>query len=125
MSATVDIETETVYDVVSVPIQAVTVRDFAALEIEDGGSEYWASGSTARRGGRNEDFRRVVFVVKDDVAHMREVKTGISDNRHMQIQGGLREGEEIVTGSYRVLSRELADGDPVEVRNQRRAMASN
>ncbi len=125
MSATVDIETETVYDVVSVPIQSVTVRDFAALETVDRDTEARASGSTARRGGKNEDFRRVVFVVKDGVAQMREVKTGISDNRQMQIQGGLNEGEEIVTGSYRVLSRELEGGDPVEVRDQREAVARN
>jgi HlyD family secretion protein len=125
MSATVDIETETAYDVVTVPIQAVTVRDFIAMESSNSDSTENQSGRVSSGNTRNEDFRRVVFIVKDGIAKLREVSTGISDNRYMQIQGGLDEGEEVVTGSYRILSRELADGDPVEVRNQSSLMASN
>jgi HlyD family secretion protein len=54
----------------------------------------------------------------------KEVKTGISDNTHIQILNGLSDGEEIVTGSYRILSRELADGDAVRVNNSRPQLAS-
>jgi len=122
MSATVDIETETAIDVVSVPIQAVTVRDFALMEPD---TTVQVSERPQRRASVNEDFRRVVFVIEDGYARQREVQTGISDNRFMQIQHGLNEGEEIVTGSYRVLSRELQDGDQVEIRDQQRLMASN
>jgi HlyD family secretion protein len=122
MSATVDIETETAFDVVSVPIQAVTVRNFALQEPDTADQ---VSERPHRRSSANEDFRRVVFVVEDGVARQREVQTGISDNRFMQIQHGLNEGEEIVTGSYRVLSRELEDGDRIEVRNQQGLVASN
>jgi HlyD family secretion protein len=122
MSATVDIETETAIDVVSVPIQAVTVRDFALLEPD---TTVRVSEQPQRRTSVNEDFRRVVFVIEDGHVRQREVQTGISDNRFMQIQHGLNEGEEIVTGSYRVLSRELQDGDQVEIRNQQSLLASN
>lgn len=125
MSATVDIETETAFDVVSVPIQAVTVRDFSQMELSDSDTVSMQTAGMTGRSGPNDDFRRVVFVIDEKYARQREVKTGISDNRYMQIQGGLNEGEEVVTGSYRILSRELADGDLIEISNQRSMMASN
>lgn len=129
MSATVDIETETVHNVVSVPIQAVTVRDFAR---SNGNSEN-ADADTADTTESDtvsteededlvipeEDLRKVVFVVEDGTVRRQEVETGISDNTHMHIMSGIEAGEEIVVGSYRVLSRELEDGDKVTVDNNR------
>ena len=125
MSANVDIRTNTVYNVVTIPIQSVTVRDFAA----DIGRSSADSDTTAingddngngreTRSARNEDFRRVVFVNRDGIANRVEVETGISDNRYIQIMSGLDSGAEVVTGSYRVLSRELSDGDAIRVRNR-------
>lgn len=126
MSATVDIETEMAVDVVAVPIQAVTVRDFSQQNsIDSDQDSISASSQSSASNGRSDDYRRVVFVVDDGVAHQREVKTGISDTRYMQIQAGLNEGDEIVTGSYRILSRELADGDLVEVNNRSTEIARN
>jgi len=116
MSATVDIRTNTVYDVVSIPIQAVTVRDFSLDKSESDTTNVSASNSS-RRSGNGEDFRRVVFVNDGGIAKRVEVETGISDNTHMQIMSGVDAGMEIVTGSYRVLSRELEDGDKIIVRN--------
>lgn len=125
MSATVDVETETVANAIAVPIQAVTVRDFAEKPASDSTQKDSVntekSDSTAADGGKiipEEDLRKVVFVVKDGKAYRREVKTGISDNTHIQIKSGLEVGEEIVIGSYRMLSKELADGDKVNVNNQ-------
>lgn len=140
MSATVDIQTETANNVVSVPIQAVTVRDFAKdkngtdiaenkKEINSDSAKVRQSDSTSVDGDLvipKEDLRKVVFVVKDGVAHRREVKTGISDNTHIQILSGLKAGEEVVVGSYRVLSKELSDGDKVKVNNEKfKRMALN
>jgi HlyD family secretion protein len=64
---------------------------------------------------RDEDFRKVVFVVNEGNVVRTEVETGISDNTHIQILSGLKAGDMVVTGSYRTLSRELKDGDAVEV----------
>lgn len=121
MSASVDIETQTEVNVVAVPIQSVTVRDFAELkkdeevvaEEDEVSVEQVAeqSGSNVRR----EDIRRVVFVVEDGIAKMVEVETGINDDQFIHILRGLDEGAEIVTGSYRVLSRQLSDGDIIKV----------
>jgi HlyD family secretion protein len=118
MSATVDIKTNTAYDIVSVPIQAVTVRDFSIQNNNSSLDESNTSDSSAPgRSGNGEDFRRVVFVNDDGIAKRFEVETGISDNTHIQIMSGISQGMEVVTGSYRVLSRELEDGDKIIVRN--------
>lgn len=124
MSGTVDIRTNTVVDVVSVPIQAVTVRDFA--EDKDADNEAADADSTSgdsssdetlrtTRSSQEEDFRKVVFLNDNGVAKRVEVETGISDNTHIQILSGIREGDEVVTGNYRVLSRELQKGDKIKV----------
>ncbi len=115
MSANVDIRTNTVYDVVAVPIQAVTVRDFSR-DTATADTTGEADSRTTR--GRTEDFRRVVFVNEEGVAKRSEVTTGISDNTHIQIMNGVEAGSEIVTGSYRVLSRELENGDNIKVVNR-------
>jgi len=108
MSATVDIKTNTVYNVVSVPIQAVTVRNFAAQDSID------TEQPSVRNVSETEDFRRVVFLNDNNVARQVEVETGISNNTYIQIMSGLEAGQEIITGSYRVLSRELEDGDEID-----------
>lgn len=128
MSGTVDIRTNTVVDVVSVPIQAVTVRNFAEDEDSESDTESADSDSTSQssdsnealrtnRSSQDEDFRKVVFLNDNGVAKRVEVETGISDNTHIQILSGVREGDEIVTGNYRILSRELEKGDKIKANN--------
>lgn len=128
MSATVDVETNTVYNVVSVPIQAVTVRDFA--DDTKSGSGSVSSDSSSVDSDLiipEEDLRKVVFAVVDGRAVRKEVETGISDNTHIQILSGVEAGEEIVIGSYRILSQELEDGNKVTIRdsNVQSLVASN
>lgn len=118
MSGTVDIMANTVYDVVAVPIQSVTVRNFADLEKDDTDEQIEEASSQTRRSSASEDFRRVAFVNDNGTARMKQVQTGISDNTHIQVMSGLNEAEEVVTGSYRILSRELEDGDKIKVSNR-------
>ncbi|WP_138430044.1 efflux RND transporter periplasmic adaptor subunit [Fodinibius saliphilus] len=115
MSASVDVQTETARNVVSVPIQAVTVRDFADSSASDDSTK---TDTTKQVVIPKEDLRKIVFVVEDGIAKRREVKTGISDNTHIQILNGVEAGDTIVTGSYRTLSKKLSDGDKVKVNNQ-------
>jgi HlyD family secretion protein len=112
MSGSVDIYTETAEDAVAVPIQAVTVRDFA-----DVGPK--ASADTAASDApTDEDLREVVFVAEADSARMVEVTTGIADDTHMEIKAGLSGDETIITGPYSAVSRELESG--TKVRTQTR-----
>lgn len=103
MSATVDIQTERATDVLSLPIQAVTTREGAAQD-EEGDS---GGSSMARQ-------REVVFLYEDGRVRMKRVRSGIQDNQHIEIREGLEEGQLVVTGPYRLVSRELRDGLEVE-----------
>jgi len=114
MSGTVDVKANTVRDVVSIPIQAVTVRDFAKDKPAEGDSTNAENAPTQNSIIEKEDFRRVVFVNDNGVAKRVEVKTGISDNSFIEIMSGLSADEEVVTGSFRILSRELNDGDLIK-----------
>jgi HlyD family secretion protein len=147
MSASVDILTETVENALSIPIQAVTVRDFAAppkpkpgerakakkeAEEKEAQPKDVAAADTSKVVAdelliKKEDLRKVVFVVRNDTAYRREVVTGISDDTHIQILSGLEQGEQIVIGSYRVLSKELEDAAHVrkEDKNARAKRPSN
>ena len=122
MSASVDIETDTAIDVVSVPIQAVTVRDFSldkATEsniIESNEGELNESDpSPVSLKIQEQDIRKVVFVIENGMAVRKEVETGISDNANIQISQGLDVGQEIVVGSYRILSRTLKNNDKIMI----------
>lgn len=120
MSATVDILTETRKDVLKIPIQCVTVRSPLKSEEEEGSEGEADSLSTKKeKVGRREKEKpvRVVFVVEDEIAHQVQVKTGISSDTEWEIVEGLEEGKEVVSGGYRVLSRQLKDGDKVKVDN--------
>jgi HlyD family secretion protein len=68
------------------------------------------------RDEKKEELIEVVFVVRDDVAVMVPVETGISSDTDTEIVSGLEGEEMVVTGSYRAL-RDLQDGQKVEVEN--------
>ncbi|WP_412068954.1 efflux RND transporter periplasmic adaptor subunit [Rubrivirga sp. IMCC43871] len=113
MSGTVDIYTRSVPDAVVVPIQAVTVRDFNEIERERRRKAEASGEEVSGPEPEGEDLRRVVFVVVDGKAQMREVQTGITDDTHIEIRGGLTGGETVITGPFRQLRTELEDGDAV------------
>lgn len=114
MSATVDIETETRRNVLKVPIQAVTMQEVEKSQRGSGEkSEEETENYLPKK--REEKLKEVVFVVKNGVARMRPVKTGITSDTHIEIIEGLKEGEEVVVGSYRAITKELKDGKKVEV----------
>jgi HlyD family secretion protein len=127
MSATVDIETKTVENVVAVPIQSVTVRAAGGKTSEDLQKEKAKetrekSGNdlelaSERDGARRNSakFDRVVFVKKGDIVELRKVETGIADNTSIEIKSGVTSGEEIVSGSYAVISRKLKDAMKVKI----------
>ncbi len=118
MSTTVDIITETRDDVLKVPIQAVTVRPKDKLEKKPGVEEHPESESSEEEGTTNEgkkpEMIEVVFCVEDNKAVSKPVKLGISDDTHYVVISGVEEGDEVITGPFRVLSRTLKNGDLIE-----------
>ena len=115
MSGTVDIFTQTVDRAVAVPIQAVTVRDFNAVRSDTSSAKESANGSSSS----GEDLRKVVFVAQADTARMVEVSTGISDDTHIEIRSGLSGGEQVITGPYSAVSRELEPGTKIRAESEK------
>lgn len=104
MSATVDIQTQSEQQIVSVPIQAVTTREDTRRK-DDEEQEDDSPGRSR--------VREYVFLHENGKAVQREVRSGIQDTQYIHIKEGLEEGQEVITGPFRLVSRELKDGDPV------------
>ena len=136
MSATVDIETETVTNVVSVPIQSVTVRAAGGKTAEEvqaakAKEAKERSGNDLELVNEKEDARRnrdnlqrVVFIKSGDAVKQRPVETGLADNTSIEIKKGVKEGEEVVSGSYAAISRRLKDGSKVMVEKPKKEEAA-
>lgn len=103
MSTTIDIITNRVANVLSVPIAAVTTRD--SLK----------SQSKKSTEVTNAKVKECVFVVADGKVKMKFVKTGIQDNMNIQILEGLTDADQVVTSPFRAISKSLKDGDVVKV----------
>ncbi len=132
MSASVDIETQTVENVVAVPIQSVTVRsregaktiDQLAADREKKAKETQGEGAAQavnekqqkeREKADRETLQRVVFLKNGDKVKMVNVETGIADTSHIEIKSGLKVGDEVVSGPFSVITRQLKDGATVRL----------
>lgn len=111
MSATVHVSSETHNNAVVLPIQAITVRPEKVIAKPAGPTE--TSLKTAD--SAKSELAKVVFVVKDGKAELRKVHTGLSSDTDVEIVDGVQEGEEVVSGPYRTIAKELKDGDAVKV----------
>lgn len=115
MSATVDIQTETALDILTIPIQAVTTRaDTSKTSVEAEPQEGDDENNEDVAETKKEDLVEVVFVYEDGKAIMKKVSTGIQDNMFIEITEGIEKDDEIITGPYRAVSKKLKDGDPVK-----------
>ncbi|MBA7518900.1 Macrolide export protein MacA [subsurface metagenome] len=103
MSATVDIQTETKYDILTIPIQAVTTR------LDTIGQEQ----SDLVVADKDPDV--VVFKVIDDYVMSQIVETGIQDNNYIEILSGLSLEDDVVIAPYNAISRKLADSSIIEI----------
>jgi len=130
LSCTADIETNTVNDVVAVPMQAVTIRtgdsNLSPEEIEkkkvktaqrdksDNNAEFVNEKAEKQaQKEEHEKLAKVVFLKKGGKAQMVKVTTGISDDTFMEVKNGIQPGEEVISGSYSAISRKLKDGAKV------------
>jgi len=127
MSATVDIETQTVANVVSVPIQSVTVRAVGGKTSEElqlakakeakerSGNDLEVASERDEARRSREQLDRVVFIKTGDTVKQHKVETGIADNTSIEIKSGVKAGDEVVAGSYAAISRKLKDGSKVMI----------
>jgi HlyD family secretion protein len=108
MSASVEIQTNKVFNILSVPVNAVTTRDWP-----DSVKNKMRNSSDA---GLNE-IRQVVFIYDDKKKQVfiRDVKTGLQDNEYLQVTDGLKDGEQVVTAPYGAIARTLKDKMMVKI----------
>jgi HlyD family secretion protein len=114
MTAAADIFTKTNESALSVPIQSVAVRTIDQL-VAPGEERKDAEG---RYQADKDGFVEVVFVIEGGKAVAKQVRTGIQSEELIEIIDGLEEGAEVVTGSYRAISRDLSNGTVVTVNNE-------
>lgn len=127
LSCTAEIQTAMVKDVVSVPIQSVTIRtgdtNLSPEEIEqkkqlkeakekadnnaDVQNERLAKQAEKEE---REKLKKVVFLKDGNKAKMVEVTPGIADDANIEIKSGLKPGDEVISGSYSAISRKLKNG---------------
>jgi HlyD family secretion protein len=109
MTASVDIVTDVREESLGIPIQAVAVRTPEQL---GGGND---EGEEPKWNPDKDGFVELVFVIDGGTVSARQVETGIQSETHIEIVDGLEEGEAIVIGNYRAISRDLEDGSEVVV----------
>jgi HlyD family secretion protein len=113
MSCSVEISTETHPNVLSVPLQSVTVRSMQASEPEI------SSGSIQQQEEKKKSNSKrppsVVFLKDGDKAKMVKVETGLSDHGFIEIKKGLKVGQEIISGSFQAINKLLQDGSIIKI----------
>lgn len=106
MNTSADIQTENHQDVLGVPINAVSIRD---KEQSDSSTNKIAKTES------NDGTDIVVFLLgKDGKAIRKKVESGIQDINYIEILNGLKEGDEVITGPYDVVSKTLQNGTQVK-----------
>ena len=125
LSCTSKITTATRQNTVSIPIQALTVRQKGELEApppgaaKKGGVQAATKPDPAAEKAKKEEVQGV-FVIQGEKAVFRKVDTGIPGATDIEVVKGLKEGDEIITGSYKVI-RTIRNEAKVKVNNEVKA----
>lgn len=98
MTASVEIMTNAKNNALAIPLSAVTTRETHQDTLSGGVTK----------------SKEIVFVSENGEAKVRVVKTGISDYENIEILEGLKEGDEVISGPYFVVSKQLKEGEKVK-----------
>jgi HlyD family secretion protein len=123
MSASVDIYTHLAENALSVPIVSVTAQeDENQKKMKQQEEEEGPQKEEKKETVGADAVKEIVFVVVGDTVAVREVKTGIQDNNHIEILSGLNEGETVVTGPYSAIARKLKGGASIVVTDKEKLL---
>ena len=130
MSSTVNIITETLSGAIAIPIQSLTSRpeNYAEITNQSKNENKWERKTNEEKSFNKTESIDVIFVLEDEFedekapaemkfAKVKAVNVGISSENHYSVESGVNLGEMIVTGGYRILSKELYHGALVSVNN--------
>jgi len=117
LSTTAKVTTATRQNALAIPIQSLTVRRASELrESSPGKGSVEAASLPLSNGGEDKKEIQGVFVIRNRRAVFVPVETGISGTTDIEVLKGLQKGDQIVTGSYKVL-RTLRNGASVRIDN--------
>jgi len=116
MSASVDIQTEHRLQVPTVEIAAVTTRDDTTGRVKSTYEKRQEEKEKETEGSeeKEDEIKEYVFAYEDGEAVMYRVKTGIQDNKYIEILSGLEVGQAVINGPYSAVSKDLKNHDKVE-----------
>ena len=121
MSASVDIQTRKVINVIAIPIQAVTTRNPDSLNTTNN-DEFDDREVKVKNDNEDKDLKKeevkikeYVFLVNNGSARQKEVKTGIQDNDYIQVISGLSDKQEVICGPYSAVSKSLKEGTKIKI----------
>jgi HlyD family secretion protein len=121
MSVTAEIETRYRTNVLVVPIASVTTRlpkekkenDKGVLEVKARTNAPAPGAKTDKKSKEAAKPVEVVFLADGERAKMVPVKIGISDDSYWEITEGVQEGQDVISGGYRAISKDLEDGKKI------------
>ncbi len=120
LSTTAKITTATRSNALAVPIQALTMRTKQQIDAQNNppGSVHAAAPTSTESASKSkkDDEIQGVFVIRNHKAMFVPVTTGITGTTDVEVVDGLKEGDEVITGSYKVL-RTLRPGSGVKIDN--------
>ena len=108
MTATVDIITKRKENIIAVPISAVVIKT-------DTTSTKKTENKDLNAPVKSEKKYECVFIKDGDLAKLRVIKTGIQDDKNIEVTSGLKKGEVVIVGPYTTVSKDLKGGDKVTV----------
>lgn len=114
MTATVDIITERKENILAVPISAVVVKSDTTAVKKDILADL--EQKEKEQSGTVERKFECVFVKSGDKAVLTPITTGIQDDTNIEVIKGLKKGDEVITGPYNLVSKELNPDDKVRVK---------
>jgi HlyD family secretion protein len=123
LSCTAKVTTATRQKSLTIPIQALTVRQKGDLEEPKKGVAAASTPNPEAEKARKEEIQGV-FVIAGEKAQFRKVDTGITGSTDIEVLSGLKEGDEIITGSYKVI-RTLRNDAKIKVDNKAPAKAES
>jgi len=112
MTATVDIITTRKENVIGIPISSVVIKSDTSATPK---IEVMENKDTDKVKTKSDKKLECVFVKVGDKAKIRIVKTGIQDDTNIEILSGLKKGDEVITGPYVTVSKDLNSGDKVKI----------
>jgi HlyD family secretion protein len=124
LSATAKITTGTAKSALTIPIQALTVRDKKDLEAQASKTKTSKTAPVAQVRKDTDEIQGVFVITPAHKAEFRKVETGLTGTTDIQVKDGLKENDEIITGSYKVL-KTLKNGAGVKVDNSQVSKAES